>query len=110
MSELPNDVPTLKAHAQALLQDIRANVAKGNFDLAPTITRAIVSDSSEEKAAMADLHSDDRIDALLKDKGLNRKARRSYIARLGRDAASVPAHTARAQKIANRKALERAAR
>lgn len=104
---MTDEIAALKLKASELLADIRANVMKGDFTLAPSITNAIIGDSAEEKATMVDLDTDEDIDRKLKAKGMNRRDRRAYIARLNRVKPEVPAHTLRAQRIVNARYLKK---
>lgn len=105
---MTDEIAALKLKASELLADIRANVMKGDFTLAPQITNAIITDSAEERETMADLDTDDWIDRKLKEKGLNRRDRRAYVARLNQKTErKIPAHTLRAQRIVNARYLKK---
>lgn len=106
---MSDEINDLKRQAEAALARIRAELTAGNFNLSPTIRKAVSEDTAEEIEAITDIYPDSTLNQILKGKGLSRRDRRAYLSRT-RDRAPIkpPAHTVRAQKIADRQAVERA--
>lgn len=107
MTDQSAEISALQQQARDALARVRAQVMSGDFNLKPEVEVALVQDSAAERGKLQAGELADPLDKLLRDKGLNRKTRRTYISNLKRKDAETPAHTRRAQDIANRKALER---
>jgi hypothetical protein len=103
-----DNIESLKEQARAELARIRAEVSGGRLNLKPEVESAIIFDSAKE----IDKTPDARLNALLKERGMNHDDRRRFIAKMRQakkgKVADIPAHTRRANEVALKRARERA--
>lgn len=96
------EIAALKDQAASLIGDIRNQINRG-VELKPEVRSALMVESNEELKRRS-------LDDILKDKGVSRAARRKLAHMRRTKQTEAPAHTQRAQAIADRLARERLAK
>lgn len=97
-----DEITALKERAADLVGELRGQIAKG-IELKPEIRSALLVESNEELQRRS-------LDDILKDKGVSRAARRKLAHMRRTKQTDAPAHTKRAQVVADRLARERQAK